>query len=89
MNSYFSVPLREKLLSYTASLDTIMNTQVRAALNISHSWGSQSNAVFTALETDFMKPVTKNVEKLLNETNMNVAIYNGQYDLIVDPIGKV
>lgn len=85
---FFSVPLSKKLLSYTASIDTIMNTRVKAALNISHSWGTQSDLVFEALRVDFMKPVVKNVEKLLNETNIKVAVYNGQLDLIVDPIGR-
>lgn len=37
-----------------------MNGVVKQALGIPSNvrWGSQSNAVFTYLETDFMKPVT-------------------------------
>lgn len=42
------------------SLDGLMNGVVKQALGIPSNvrWGSQSNAVFTYLETDFMKPVT-------------------------------
>lgn len=62
----------------------IMNQLVKPALGIpSHvSHGSQSGAVFDALAGDFMKPVTNFVEKLLNETNVEVNVYTGQVDLI-------
>ncbi|XP_019877969.2 retinoid-inducible serine carboxypeptidase [Aethina tumida] len=72
-----------------AKVNKIMNGDVRKALNISRAWGTQSSWVFSALREDFMKPVTDVVEKLLNETTINVAIYNGQLDLIVDTPGTV
>lgn len=65
-----------------------MNKKVKQALNISRNWGEQSGDCFNQLKEDFMKPVITGVEKLLNETNMTVAVYNGQLDLIVDIIGK-
>ncbi|XP_030760618.1 retinoid-inducible serine carboxypeptidase-like [Sitophilus oryzae] len=71
------------------SEEEIMNDKVRIALNISRTWGEQSNDVFTYLETDFMKPVTEIVERLLNETDIKVGVYNGQLDLIVDTPGTI
>ncbi|CAH0558961.1 unnamed protein product [Brassicogethes aeneus] len=70
-------------------IDSIMNTKVKNALNISRSWGSQSNKVFEYLAEDFMKPVTNIVEELLNSTDILIAVYNGQLDLIVDTPGTV
>lgn len=64
-----------------------MNTLVGPALNLTQKWGLQSGQVFTALAEDFMKPVTEVVERLLNETDITVAVYNGQLDLIVDTPG--
>lgn len=40
-------------------LEDIMNNQVRQALNLNRTWGAQSNAVFSNLRADFMKPVTE------------------------------
>lgn len=65
-----------------------MNNKVSKALNISQPWGEQSMFVFTELRSDFMKPVVTGVETLLNDTDIIVAVYNGQYDLIVDIDGK-
>ncbi|XP_049826421.1 retinoid-inducible serine carboxypeptidase [Aethina tumida] len=70
-------------------IDVIMNGAVREALNISRPWGTQSGKVFSYLAGDFMKPVTHVVERLLNETSLIVAVYNGQLDLIVDTPGQV
>lgn len=64
-----------------------MNTLVGPALNLTQKWGLQSDQVFIALTEDFMKPVTEVVERLLNETDITVAVYNGQLDLIVDTPG--
>ena len=43
-----------------ATLDRLMNTVVKSTLEIPESvvWGGQSNAVFSRLYDDFMKPVT-------------------------------
>lgn len=64
-----------------------MNTLVGPALNLTQKWGYQSDQVFAALTEDFMKPVTEVVERLLNETDITLAVYNGQLDLIVDTPG--
>lgn len=40
-------------------LEYIMNSLVRQALNLTRTWGAQSNAVFSNLRGDFMKPVTE------------------------------
>lgn len=73
------------------SLDDLMNGDVKKALNVPDNvvWGGQSNNVFNSLWEDFMKPVTSIVEKLLNETDIAVVVYNGQLDLIVDTPGTL
>ncbi|KAJ8937820.1 hypothetical protein NQ318_003724 [Aromia moschata] len=65
---------------------TLMNGAVKEALGITQVWGSNNN-VFDTLAGDFMKPVTNIVEELLNTTDIKVAVYNGQLDLIVDTPG--
>lgn len=62
--------------------------KVKKTLKISQTWGAQAPHVFDALEEDMMKPVVHGVEKLLNDTDIIVAVYNGQYDVIVDIGGK-
>lgn len=69
------------------SESSLMNDKVKPALNLTHNWEIQN--VFESLNTDFMKPVTDIVERLLNETDIKVAVYNGQLDLIVDTPGKL
>ncbi|XP_076266199.1 retinoid-inducible serine carboxypeptidase-like [Rhynchophorus ferrugineus] len=75
------------------TLYKLMNGPVKTALNISDilpiEWGEQSDMVFRAVDLDFMKPVTELVERLLNETDIEVSVYNGQLDLIVDTPGTV
>lgn len=71
------------------SLESLMNGPVREALGIQVTHGIQSNDVFNYLRGDFMKPVTHIVEMLLNETNLNVFVYTGQLDLIVDTPGTL
>ncbi|KAG5884146.1 hypothetical protein JTB14_021811, partial [Gonioctena quinquepunctata] len=68
-------------------IEVIMNGPVREALNISRKWESQE--VFQHLQADFMRPVTSIVEELLNKTDIFVAVYNGQLDLIVDTPGTL
>ncbi|KAL3279832.1 hypothetical protein HHI36_017337 [Cryptolaemus montrouzieri] len=67
----------------------VMNNQVKTALGLNRSWVYESSQVFDALQIDFMKPVTDIVEKLLNETNLEVVVYNGELDLIVDTPGTI
>ncbi|XP_012063378.1 PREDICTED: retinoid-inducible serine carboxypeptidase-like [Atta cephalotes] len=71
------------------SLENLMNGPVKKALGIKFVHGSQSSDVFEYLAEDFMKPVTHIVEALLNETDLNVFVYNGQMDLIVDTLGTL
>ncbi|KAF4524313.1 hypothetical protein B566_EDAN005370 [Ephemera danica] len=52
-------------------------------------YGKQSTQVFSALRSDFMRPVTHLVEELLNTTNIDVVVYNGHLDLIVSTIGQM
>ncbi|KAJ9580538.1 hypothetical protein L9F63_024284 [Diploptera punctata] len=73
------------------SLDLLMNSVVKETLGIPQHvvWGGQSNDVFQHLYGDFMKPVTSVVERLLNETDLNVCVFSGVLDLIVDTPGTL
>lgn len=51
------------------------------------SCAGQANNVFLNMEEDFMKPAISVVDELL-EAGVNVTVYNGQLDLIVDTMGK-
>ncbi|XP_049717268.1 retinoid-inducible serine carboxypeptidase [Elephas maximus indicus] len=72
------------------SLSQLMNGPIRKKLKIipaDYSWGAQATNVFMNMEGDFMKPVISIVDELL-EAGVNVTVYNGQLDLIVDTIGQ-
>lgn len=47
----------------------------------------QAESVFVSMAGDFMKPVVDIVDQLL-AAGVNVTIYNGQLDLIVDTMGE-
>ncbi|KAG7189780.1 hypothetical protein KM043_017442 [Ampulex compressa] len=79
----------EKYESSAATLANLMNGPVKSALGVNVTHGAQSNAVFKLLWGDFMKPVTKEVELLLDTTDLKVFVYNGQMDLIVDTPGTL
>ncbi|KAG2461177.1 RISC carboxypeptidase, partial [Polypterus senegalus] len=71
-------------------LDQLMNGPIRKKLKIipdSVTWGGQSGDVFMYMSGDFMKPVIDIVDQLLAE-QVNVTVYNGQLDLIVDTVGQ-
>ncbi|XP_035388125.1 retinoid-inducible serine carboxypeptidase [Electrophorus electricus] len=72
------------------SLAQLMNGPIRKKLGIipkSVTWGGQAEAVFVNMAGDFMKPVIDIVDQLL-AAGVNVTIYNGQLDLIVDTMGQ-
>ena len=46
----------------------------------------QAEEVFSSMAGDFMRPVVDIVDKLL-DVGVNVTVYNGQLDLIVDTMG--
>ncbi|XP_040291258.1 retinoid-inducible serine carboxypeptidase [Bufo bufo] len=71
-------------------LDELMNGPIRAKLKIipdSVRWGGQAALVFENMAGDFMKPVVDMVDELLS-AGVNVTVYNGQLDLIVDTVGQ-
>ncbi|XP_048847470.1 retinoid-inducible serine carboxypeptidase [Brienomyrus brachyistius] len=72
------------------SLSELMNGPIRKKLKVipqNVTWGGQSEAVFSYMAGDFMKPVVDIVDELL-AAGVNVTVYNGQLDLIVDTIGQ-
>ncbi|XP_053679111.1 retinoid-inducible serine carboxypeptidase-like [Anopheles nili] len=66
------------------SLEQLMRGLVQQTLGIEDkpAWGSQSSAVFDALSDDFLQASVRTVERLLNETTVELVLYNGQLDLI-------
>jgi serine carboxypeptidase 1 len=74
----------------TDPLDDLMNGEIKDKLGIipeNVTWGGQYDAVFTAQEGDFMKPVIATVDEVLQTTNLQVVVYEGQLDLICDTLG--
>ncbi|XP_073421369.1 retinoid-inducible serine carboxypeptidase-like [Dendrobates tinctorius] len=67
-----------------------MNGPIRKLLRIIPDevrWGGQAALVFENMAGDFMKPVVDVVDELLS-AGINVTVYNGQLDLIVDTVGQ-
>lgn len=93
----FDVMVKRKKLSIIEDdddeddLTTLMRNQVHEALSLPLDvvWGSQASAVFDTLAGDFMKPVIKFVEDVLNNTSVKVNVYSGQLDLICATPGTV
>ncbi|CAL8270509.1 unnamed protein product [Lota lota] len=72
------------------SLVQLMNGAIRDKLGlIPHNvtWGGQAQEVFSSMAGDFMRPVVDVVDQLL-AAGVNVSVYNGQLDLIVDTMGQ-
>ncbi|KAM9345890.1 retinoid-inducible serine carboxypeptidase [Symphorus nematophorus] len=75
---------------HSQSLSQLMNGPIRKKLGIipqNVTWGGQSEDVFMNMAGDFMRPVVDIVDQLL-AAGVNVTIYNGQLDLIVDTMGQ-
>uniref|UniRef100_A0A3P8W2M5 Carboxypeptidase n=1 Tax=Cynoglossus semilaevis TaxID=244447 RepID=A0A3P8W2M5_CYNSE len=72
------------------SLSELMNGPIKKKLGIipqNVTWGGQAEEVFSNMAGDFMKPVVDVVDQLLS-AGVNVTVYNGQLDLIVDTMGQ-
>lgn len=72
------------------SLSELMNGPIRKKLGIipqNVTWGGQAEEVFSSMAGDFMRPVVDVVDQLL-AAGVNVTVYNGQLDLIVDTMGQ-
>ncbi|KAL6103600.1 scpep1 [Pungitius sinensis] len=75
---------------YSQSLSDLMNGPIRKKLGIipeNVTWGGQAEDVFSNMAGDFMRPVVDVVDQLLS-AGVNVTVYNGQLDLIVDTMGQ-
>ncbi|KAG8432204.1 hypothetical protein GDO86_016737 [Hymenochirus boettgeri] len=90
-NGFLSSLYQRHLLPLQSNdLSELMNGPIRKKLKIipdSVTWGGQSADVFENMAGDFMKPVIDIVDKLL-VADVNVTVYNGQLDLIVDTVGQ-
>ncbi|XP_016788102.2 retinoid-inducible serine carboxypeptidase isoform X2 [Pan troglodytes] len=60
---------------------------MESSLEFTQSHLGQAANVFVNMAEDFMKPVISIVDELL-EAGINVTVYNGQLDLIVDTMGQ-
>jgi serine carboxypeptidase 1 len=67
----------------------LMNGPVKQYLNISDNvtWGEQGSPVFEKLRPDFMYPVTEEVEYLLNNSQVKIAVVSGQLDVVCSHLG--
>lgn len=77
---------------YADPLYSLMNGPIKEKLHVipkNVTWGGQSAEVFSALVGDFVRPAVSVVDRLLNETDLKVVVYNGQFDLIVDSLGTM
>lgn len=83
---------RQRVLGqlHADELTALMNGPIKKKLNIpaNVTWGAQSGKVFEKQAVDFMKNVTSTVSSLL-KAGVNVTVYSGQLDLIVDTIGTL
>uniref|UniRef100_K1QG04 Carboxypeptidase n=1 Tax=Magallana gigas TaxID=29159 RepID=K1QG04_MAGGI len=74
------------------ALWTLMNGKIRKKLKIIPKnivWGGQNESVYVSLNGDFMKPAVKTVNKLVSQTSLQVAVYTGQLDIIVNTLGTL
>lgn len=71
------------------ALDDLMNGPIKKKLGIpaNVTWGGQSEMVFSKQAGDFMKSVQDIVDDLITNTSLQVTVYSGQLDLIVDTVG--
>ncbi|XP_022297386.2 retinoid-inducible serine carboxypeptidase-like [Crassostrea virginica] len=70
----------------------LMNGSIRRKLKIipkTVTWGGQNISVYRNLINEFMKPVVKTVDKLVSATHLQVAVYTGQLDIIVNTLGTL
>ncbi|KAL6430080.1 hypothetical protein ACFW04_007699 [Cataglyphis niger] len=87
---FFEDALYENIISTeTQSLDNLMNGPVKKALGLNVTHGNQEPIVYVHLKDEILKPVINIVEQLLNETKLNVFVYNGQLDLITNTPGTL
>uniref|UniRef100_A0A4W5QEC5 Carboxypeptidase n=1 Tax=Hucho hucho TaxID=62062 RepID=A0A4W5QEC5_9TELE len=88
---YLSLLMRHHISPlHRQSLSQLMNGPIRKKLGIipqNVTWGGQAEAVFSSMSGDFMRPVVDVVDQLL-DAGVNVTVYNGQLDLIVDTMGQ-
>lgn len=88
---YISLQTRRHIRPlHSQSLSELMNGPIRKKLGVipqNVTWGGQAEDVFSYMAGDFMRPVVDIVDKLL-AAGVNVTVYNGQLDLIVDTMGQ-
>ncbi|KAH0535181.1 hypothetical protein KQX54_014637 [Cotesia glomerata] len=82
-------PKPPKPADNTTKLVSFMNNEVRQALGLISSWVLNPRIVVDNIRCDILKPVVYIVEELLNESDLKVSVYAGQFDLVVALPGTV
>ncbi|CAH0551590.1 unnamed protein product [Brassicogethes aeneus] len=88
-NARLNISLKPGYLSYIPRFSEIMNGEVKDNLSITQNieWQFFSNEVYEKLAADVIKPVTKKIEVLLNNTDIKIIVYNGVLDFLVNTAG--
>ncbi|XP_032515528.2 uncharacterized protein LOC116768799 [Danaus plexippus] len=79
-----------RILGLSQNASVFMDTVVRPALGISNEirYDGQREKAIQAFKSSYMKPIVHAVEHILNETNVNVTIYNGNLDAVSNTPGQ-
>lgn len=75
---------------FDPEFERFMNTTVYEELHLNREksiWQYLNMKTFQNLNVEIMRPATNIVERILNETNINIMVYSGQLDLIVTTPG--
>ncbi|XP_045447587.1 retinoid-inducible serine carboxypeptidase-like [Melitaea cinxia] len=79
------------MLNVDIDVNGFMNTVVAPALGISgeNSYDRQRDIAIQAFNNSYMKPIVDQVEHILENTNLTVAIYNGNLDAVSNTPGQL
>ncbi|CAG9578654.1 unnamed protein product [Danaus chrysippus] len=79
-----------RILALSQNASVFMETVVRPALGISNEirYDGQREKAIQAFKSSYMKPIVHGVEHILNETNVNITIYNGNMDAVSNTPGQ-
>ncbi|GBP05461.1 Retinoid-inducible serine carboxypeptidase [Eumeta japonica] len=79
-------PALEKL---NLKVNVYVKPTLSAVVNQSLNWRYISDRVFMKIQRNSMVPSTKFLEKLLNRTQLKIAVYNGNLDVVTPLAGAV
>ncbi|KAL4715372.1 hypothetical protein ACJJTC_015143 [Scirpophaga incertulas] len=75
---------------YKENMKHFMDSTVAPALGISNpNFDSQRKEIIRSFRKSFMIPAVEKVEEVLNNTNIDVIIYNGNLDAVSNTLGQL